>query len=94
MTEPGDDQRSPASPTKGNDRETAAATARLEAEAWDKEKQVLARSGRVKELMALEAADGQPRAGEIHSLRQQVQVLKWEVQHLRARINRLQNPWY
>ncbi len=94
MSESGEDQKSPAPPTELNDRETAAAVARIEAEAGDKEKQVLALAGQVKESMAREAAEGRPRAAEIHSLQQQVQVLKWEIQHLRARINRLQNPWY
>lgn len=94
MTEPGNDRQPSASPTEANGGETSAATARLEAEARDKEKQVQALTGQVKELMAREAAEGLPRAGEIHSLQQRVQVLKWEIQHLRARINRLRNPWY
>lgn len=94
MTETGEDQKSPATPIEGDDPETPAEVARLEAEAWEKEKQLLDLAGQVKDLMVREAADGQARAGEIHSLRQRVQVLKWEVQHLRARINRLQNPWY
>jgi len=94
MTETGNDRRPPASLTEVDDRKTSATVDRLEAEAWDKEKQVQALTGQVKELMAREAAEGRFRAGEIHSLQQQVQVLKWEIQHLKARINRLQNPWY
>jgi hypothetical protein len=94
MTASGDDRQSPAGPTAGNDPDTAAAVARLEAEVRDKEGRVVELTGRVKDLMAREAADGRARAGEIHELRQGVQVLKWEIQHLRARSNRLQNPWY
>ncbi len=94
MTESDDDQRPPRAPTAGDDRETEAAVARLEAEVRDKEGQVLDLTGQVKDLMAREAADGRARAGQIHELRQGIQVLKWEIQHLTARINRLQNPWY
>jgi hypothetical protein len=68
--------------------------AALEAQAQAK----LARSEdlarQVQDLIARELADGRVRAGEIHALQQQAQVLKWEAQHLRAKINRLQNPWY
>ena len=61
-------------------------TARLEAKA--------AVEAEIRDLMAREAAGEGVFAARIHELRQKCHVLEWEAQHLRARINRLANPWY
>lgn len=48
----------------------------------------------IKDLMAKEVAGEGVFAARIHESRQKCHVLEWEARHLRARINRLANPWY